>query len=106
MTGKEKICHLGKDHTGAYLAFAFLMRIADLPSLDYWNTDPTLHYSLIADRISRDRFWEIPHYPRFVDNITLSPRGSPGFDRQGKVHPMIDWPPVQQSLGAKSLIGR
>ena len=39
----------------AYLGFCILMGINHLPALDdYLSTDPTLHYSPIADRITRD----------------------------------------------------
>ena len=50
------------------------------------STDSTLHYSPIADR---DRFQEISCYLHFVDNTTLPERGSPGYDRLGKVRPVI-----------------
>ena len=67
------------------------MGVAHLPALDdYWSTDPTLHYSPVADRISRDRFREISRYLHFVDNTTLPEQGSPGYDRLGKVRPVID----------------
>ena len=80
-----------REELRAYLGFCVLMGIAHLPALDdYWSTDPTLHYSPIADRISRDRFREISRYLHFVDNTTLPPRGSPGYDRLGKVRPVID----------------
>ena len=42
----------------------------------------------IAERISRDRFREISRYLHFVDNTRS--RGSPGYDRLGKVRPVID----------------
>ena len=48
------------------------------------------HYSPIADRITRDRYRDISRYLHFVDNSTLTPRGSPGYDRLGKVRPVID----------------
>ena len=86
-----RICLLGKDHKGESSGFCILMGTAHLPALDdYWSTDHTLHYSQIADRISRDRFREISCYLHFVDNTTLPPRGSPVYDRLGKVQPMID----------------
>ena len=67
------------------------MGVAHLPALDdYWSTNPSLHYSPIANRISRDRFWEISRYLHFVDNTTLPPWGSPGYDHLGKVRPVID----------------
>ena len=67
------------------------MGVTHLPALDdYWSSDPTLHYSPIADRISRDRFREISRYLHFVDNASLPERGSPGYDRLGKVRPVID----------------
>ena len=48
------------------------------------------HYSPIADRITRDRFRDISRYLHFVENATLTSRGSPGYDRLGKVRPVID----------------
>ena len=64
------------------------MGINQLPALDdYWSSDRTLRYSPIADRI---RFWEISRYLHFVNNSTLLPKGSPGYDRLGKVRPVID----------------
>ena len=75
----------------AYLGFSMLMGINSLPSLDdYWSTDPALHYYPIADKISRDRFREISRYLHFQDNSKLLQRGSPGYDRLGKVRPIID----------------
>ena len=75
----------------AYFGFCILMGINRLPALDdYWSSDLTLRYAPIADRISRDRFREISRYLHFVDNSTLQPKGSPGYDRLGKVRPVID----------------
>ena len=34
----------------------------------YWSTDPALHYSPVADQITRDRFREISCFLHFVDN--------------------------------------
>ncbi len=75
----------------AYLGFCVLMGINQLPALDdYWRRDPTTHYAPIADRIARDRFRELSRYLHFVDNDSLVSRGSPGYDRLGKVRPLID----------------
>ena len=91
--GEEKYASwekISREELGAYLGFCILMGIAHLPALDdYWSTDSTLHYSPIADRISRDRFREINRYLHFVDNTTLPKRGSPGYDRLGNVWPVI-----------------
>ena len=75
----------------AYLGFCLLMGITLLPALeDYWSKDPMYHYSPIADRITRDRYHDISRYLHFVDNSTLTPRGSPDYDQLGKVRPVID----------------
>ena len=75
----------------AFLGFHILMDIIHLPAVDdYWRGDPLLHYAPIADRITRDRFRELSCYLHFVDNDTLVPRDSPGYDRLGKVKPLID----------------
>ena len=80
-----------REELKAYLGFCVLMGINHLPALDdYWSKDPMYHYSPIADRITRDRFRDISRYLHFVENATLTPRGSPGYDRLGKVRPVID----------------
>ena len=74
----------------AFFGFAILMSINSLPSIkDYWKRDPLFHYPAIADRITRDRFLEISRYLHFVDNDTLQPRGSDGYDNLGKVRPLL-----------------
>ena len=76
------------DDIQALLGFPILMGIVQLPSLDdYWKKDPLLHYTPIADRISRDRFRELSCYLHFA---TLVARGSPGYDRLRKVRPIIN----------------
>ena len=67
-----------------------LMGIVRLPSIyDYWKKDWTLDYAPISNRISRDRFREISQYFHFVDNTTLRLPGSEGYDRIGKVRPIL-----------------
>ena len=91
--GEEKFSSWEKITRGdeSLLGFCILMGINHLPALnDYWSTDPTLQYSPIADRITRDRYREISHYLHFVDHDTLVPRGSPEHDRLGKVRPVLD----------------
>lgn len=74
----------------AYLGFAILMGINELPEIrDYWSRDPYLHYSPIADRISRDRFEEISRYLHFADNNKLPKRGESGYSRTQKVDPVL-----------------
>ena len=78
------------DEIKAFLGFSVFMGINRLPSLDdYWTRDPLLRYHPIASRITRDRFREISRFFHFVDNSTLTPRGTPGHDRLGKVRPVI-----------------
>ena len=75
----------------AFLGFHILMAMNHLSSLDdYWRRDPLLHYAPIADRITRDRYRELSRYLHFANNDTLVSRGSPGYDRLGKVRPVIN----------------
>ena len=68
------------------------MGINSLPALDdYWKKDSVYHYSPIADKISRERYREIARYLHFVDNSTLAPRGTPSYDRLGKVRPLLNF---------------
>ena len=87
----EKWDKVTVDELCAYMGFMLLMGIVHLPSLyDYWKNDEVYHYSPIADKISRNRFHELHRYLHFVDNSTLSPPGSPDYDRLGKVRPVVD----------------
>ena len=75
----------------AYLGFNVLMGLVRLPEIeDYWKQDPFFHYAPIADRIPRDRFRDISRYLHFCDNSTLAKRGEQGYDRLGKVRPVIN----------------
>ena len=86
-----KWVHVNEEEIWAYMGFMILMGINHLPALsDYWKMDPTYRYGPIADRITRDRFFEISRYFHFVDNTTSLPRGDPGYDKLGKVRPVID----------------
>ena len=68
----------------AYFGFMNLMGVNHLPTLaDCWKLDTVFRYSPIADKITRDRFFEISKYS--VDNSTLVPRGDPNYDKLGKV---------------------
>ena len=74
----------------AYLGFMPLMGLVELPSIyDYWKKDEIFHYSPVASRMSRDRFFELHRYLHFEDNSALSPPGSHDYDRLGKVGTII-----------------
>ena len=74
----------------AYMGFMILMGLVKLPSIyDYWQKDETYHYSPIASRITRDRFFELHRYLHFADNSTLASPRSPEY-KLGKVQPVID----------------
>ena len=71
----------------AYMGFMILMGIIKpIPISDYWKRDETLNYAPIS---SRDRFLEIQRYLHFTDNSTLVPPGADGYDRLGKIRPVI-----------------
>ena len=75
----------------AFFGINILMGLNKLPSIDdYWKQSPVYHYSPIADRISRNRYREISRYLHFVDNSTLASRGSPEYDRLGKIRPLLE----------------
>ena len=72
-----------------YLGFMILMGICELPEIrDYWAKDPYLHYSPVADRITRDSFEEISRYLHF-DNNALPAHGEEGYHRLQKILPII-----------------
>lgn len=75
----------------AYMGFMILMGICHLPSVcDYWKTDEFFHYSPVANRFSRDRFFDLHRYLHFVDTSSLSPPGSSNYDKLGKIKPIIE----------------
>ena len=75
----------------AYMGFMMFVGLVRLPSIyDYWKKDETYHYSPIASRIIRERFFELHQYLHFTDNSTLVPPGSPEYNKLGKVQPVID----------------
>lgn len=79
------------DELRAYFGFMMLMGLVRMPQLDdYWKLDPLFNYPPIATRISRNRFKEIARFLHFADNESLADRGAPGFDRLGKVRPVIE----------------
>lgn len=80
-----------KEEIKAFIGFKILMGINRLPHIyDYWSNSPLLHYFPIASRISRHRFMELSQYLHFVDNETLPKRGEEGYNRLGKIQPVID----------------
>lgn len=75
----------------AYMGFMILMGIVHLPSLcDYWKKDEIFHYSPVASRISRDRFFELHRYLHCVDNSNLPSPGDPAYNKLGKIQPVLD----------------
>ena len=57
----------------AYMGFMILMGLVKLPSkYDYWQRDEIYHYSPVASRITRDRFFELHRFLHFADNSTLA----------------------------------
>ena len=73
------------------MGFCILMGINSLPSLEvHWKRDSIHHYAPIADCISRKRFEDITRYLHFADNSSLSPPGTPTYDRLDKVRPLMD----------------
>ena len=80
------------DEMSAFIGFHLLMGLNPKPSIqDYRRKDPNYHYPPIADRMSRQRYREVSRYLHFARNSTLSPPGTPGYDRLGKVHPRIEY---------------
>lgn len=70
----------------AYFGIMIVMGLVKLPSLaDYWQRDSLFHCSIIANSMSRDRFFDIHRFLHFVDNTTILPPTDPNYDRLCKV---------------------
>ena len=91
--GDEKFAKwqpIDSNEFNAYLGFNILMGLVRLPELeDYWKNDPYFNYPPISDKISRTRFRHISQFMHFVDNDVLPTRGEVGYDRLGKIKPII-----------------
>ena len=75
----------------AYLGFCIVMGLVQMPAIDdYWSVDLFLYYPSISSRIPRQRFRDISRYLHFTDNSALVPRGQLGYDKLGKIRPIID----------------
>ena len=67
------------------------MGLVKLPSIyDYWQKGKVFHYSAVASRISRKRFFELHWYLHFVDNDMLPQPGQDNYDKLGKVRLIIN----------------
>ncbi|KAL5499306.1 hypothetical protein EMCRGX_G010695 [Ephydatia muelleri] len=91
--GDEKFAKwqpIDSNEFNAYLGFNILMGLVRFPELeDYWKNDPYFNYPPISDKISRTRFRHISQFMHFVDNDVLPTRGEVGYDRLGKIKPII-----------------
>ena len=88
--GDEKYQKLKKitvEDMNAYFGVMITMGLIKLPALsDYWRRDPLFHCSIIADCMTRDRFFDIHRYLHFVDNSSTS---TPSTDRLHKIRPFL-----------------
>ena len=67
LRGTDKEWSTNADEIRAYLGFMILMGINRLPEIrDYWSTNENLHYSPVADRITRDQFEQIVIYTSLI----------------------------------------
>ena len=74
----------------AYMGFMSLMGIVRLPRIeDYWKKDAIYHYTPMANRIFRKQFRELHKFLHFANNSSLAPPGTPGYDKLGKLRPII-----------------
>ena len=56
----------------------------------HWKTRSHFHYTPIAGRISRNQFKGLPRWLHFMENSNLMKRGEAGYNRPGKVRPVVD----------------
>ena len=82
---------ISEEDIRGFIGFSILMGINQQSSMDdYWKKDPIHNYKPIAQRISRDIFRDISRYLHFIENTTLSQRGSANYDKLGKICPLIN----------------
>ncbi|XP_011407636.1 PREDICTED: piggyBac transposable element-derived protein 4-like [Amphimedon queenslandica] len=69
----QKWKKISTEDMNAYFGIMIFLGLTRLPALsDYWHRDPLFHCSIIANGMSRDRFYEIHRYLHFVNNTTIT----------------------------------
>jgi hypothetical protein len=75
----------------AWAGVVILMALKQTPTIrDYWKEGSFWRCPVIAKVMSRDRFECIVRCLHCVDNETLAKKGEPGYDKIGKVRPILD----------------
>ena len=83
----QKWERVSAEDLNAYFGIMMIMGLTKFPALsDYWRKDPLFHCSIIADCMSRDRFFEIHRYLHFVNNSTIT---TPSTDRLHKIRQFL-----------------
>ena len=91
LEGSDRNWSTDENEIRAYLGFCILMGIVRQPEIrDYWSRNELLHYSPIANHISRHMFEEISRYLHFTDNATLPQRHEARFHCLQKVKGLVD----------------
>ena len=80
-----------KEELQAFVGVLILMGIARLPSFEqYWNENIYTNIPGISGVFTRKRFLQIWRYFHLADNNALLKRGSPGYDKIGKVRAFLN----------------
>ena len=85
--GSWRVCQVDWNHCGRTVPHGFHAPDRNTtPSLNWWLLENwSVPLLTVAGRISGNRFREPHHYLHFIDNSTLAPPGTPGYDRLVKV---------------------
>ncbi|XP_015776889.1 PREDICTED: piggyBac transposable element-derived protein 4-like [Acropora digitifera] len=67
------------------------MGLVNKPTIQsYWATENSTLTPFFISTMSRTRYQQILRYLHFVDNSTLTPRGQDGYNKLGKIQPLLN----------------
>ena len=79
------------DELKSWLALTLNMGLVNKPTIQsYWATENSTLTPFFISTMSRTRYQQILRYLHFVDNSTLTPRGQDGYNKLGKIQPLLN----------------
>ena len=82
---------IDEEELQAFIGIIFVMSYHRLPDMKlYWSVDPDVRVSVIADVMTRSRFFEIKRALHFSNNEEALDKNDTAHDRAWKVRPLIN----------------
>ena len=91
MQQKGETFNVDEEEMEAFIGIIFVMSYHRSPDMKlYWSIDPDVHVAVIADVMTRSRFFEIKRALHFSNNEDAVNKKDPDHDRALKVRPLLN----------------